>query len=50
MSILSKVKSLGRSPKNRSFADRLVRAARDPKNRRQLEQLRRRMAERGRRR
>ena len=46
-SLLSKVAQLARSPQGRRLADSAMRAARDPKARRQFEQVRRRLVERG---
>ena len=47
-SLLSKVAQFARSPRGRQLADQAVRAARDPKTRRQIEQVRARLVTRGR--
>jgi hypothetical protein len=46
-SLLSKVAQFARSPQGRRLAGQAVKAARDPKTRRQIEQVRQRMATRG---
>jgi hypothetical protein len=46
-SLLSKVAQFARSPQGRRLAGQATRAARDPKTRRQVEQVRRRLTERG---
>jgi hypothetical protein len=43
-SLLNRVTQFARSPQGRRMADRAMRAARDPKTRRQIEQVRRRLA------
>lgn len=48
MSILSKVSKLARSPQGRRLADQAVRAAKDPKTKRQIADVRARLAKRGR--
>jgi hypothetical protein len=45
-SLLSKVAQLARTPQGRRMADQAVRAARDPKTRRQIEQVRARLVQR----
>jgi hypothetical protein len=45
--MISRVASFARSPQGRALADRAVRQARDPKTRRQIEQVRARLAQRG---
>ena len=47
-SLLSKVAQFARSPQGRRMANQAVRAARDPKTRRQIDQVRARLAQRGR--
>ncbi|MDQ3740976.1 MAG: hypothetical protein M3389_08540 [Actinomycetota bacterium] len=44
---MSRVAQLARSPQGRRLAGQAARAARDPKTRRQIEQVRRRLTERG---
>ncbi len=46
-SLMSKVAQFARSPQGRRLAGQAMRAARDPKTRRQIEQVRSRMGERG---
>ena len=46
-SLLNRVAQLARSPQGRRMADQAVRAARDPKTRRQIEQVRSRLMARG---
>ena len=46
-SLVSKVAQYARSPQGRRLAGQAARAARDPKRRRQLEQVRRRLVQRG---
>jgi hypothetical protein len=45
-SLLNRVAKLARSPQGRRLADQAVRAARDPKTRRQIEQVRSRLVSR----
>jgi hypothetical protein len=45
--LLSRVAQMARSPKGRQLAGQAVRAARDPKTRRQIEQVRSRLVHRG---
>ena len=45
-SMMSKVAQFARSPQGRRLAGQAMRAARDPKTRRQVEQVRARLAER----
>ena len=45
-SLLSKVAHFARSPQGRRLADQAVRRARDPKTRRQIEQVRSRLMQR----
>jgi hypothetical protein len=47
-SLLSKVAQFARSPQGRRIGAQAVRAARDPKTRRQIEQVRARLGQRGR--
>ena len=47
MSLMSKVAQFARSPQGRRMAESAVRAAKDPKTRRQIEQVRSRLARRG---
>ena len=47
MSLLSKVSKLARSPQGRKLADQAVRAAKDPKTKRQMVQVRNRLMKRG---
>jgi hypothetical protein len=49
MSLISKVASLARTPQGRRLAAQAVQAAKDPKTKRQIEQVRRSLAQRGRR-
>ncbi len=44
---MSRVAQLARSPQGRRIAGDAMRAARDPKTRRQIEQVRRRLTQRG---
>ena len=46
-SLLSRVTQMAKSPQGRRMADQAMRAARDPKTRRQLEQVRSRLTKRG---
>ena len=46
-SLLSKVTQFARSPQGRRLAGQAARAARDPKRRRQIEQVRARLTNRG---
>ncbi len=46
-SLMSKVAQFARSPQGRRLADTAVRRARDPKTRRQVEQVRARLMKRG---
>lgn len=46
-SLLNKVAQFARSPHGRRLAGQAARAARDPKTRRQIEQVRRRLTARG---
>ena len=46
-SLISKVAQFARSPQGRRMADQAVRAARDPKTRKQIEQVRSRLMKRG---
>jgi len=46
-SFISRVATFARSPRGRAPADQAVRRARDPKTKRQVEQVRARLAERG---
>ena len=46
-SLLSRVAKFARSPQGRRLADSAVRTARDPKTRRQIDQVRRRLVQRG---
>lgn len=46
-SMMSRVAQLARSPQGRRMAESAVRAARDPKTRRQIEQVRARLGKRG---
>ena len=46
-SLMSKVAQFARSPQGRRIAGQATRAARDPRTRRQLEQVRRRLTQRG---
>ena len=46
-SLLSKVAQIARSPQGRRLAGQAVRAAKDPKTRRQIEQVRARLGQRG---
>ena len=46
-SLLNKVTQFARSPQGRRLADTAVRRARDPKTRRQIEQVRSRLTQRG---
>ena len=46
MSIVNRISRLARSPQGRRMAERAVQAARDPKTRRQIEQVRQRLARR----
>ena len=46
-SLLNKVAQFARSPQGRRLAGQAARAARDPKRRRQVEQVRRRLVQRG---
>ena len=48
-SLLNRVAKFARSPQGRRLADQAVRAARDPKTKRQIEHVRARLMERGRR-
>jgi hypothetical protein len=47
MSLLSKVAKFARSPQGRRLADQAVRAARDPKTKRQIESVRSRVVKKG---
>ena len=47
MSLMSKVAQFARSPQGRKMADTAVRRAKDPKTRRQIEQVRSRLMKRG---
>jgi hypothetical protein len=44
MSLFNKVSKFARSPQGRRMADQAMRAAKDPKTKRQIQQLRSRMA------
>ena len=46
-SLLSKVTQFARSPQGRRVAGQVTRAAKDPKTRRQIEQVRARLGQRG---
>ena len=46
-SLLSKVAQFARSPQGRRMAGQAMRAAKDPKTRRQIEQVRARLGQRG---
>jgi hypothetical protein len=46
-SMLNRVAQLARSPQGRRLADQAMRKARDPKTRRQIEQVRSRLGQRG---
>jgi len=46
-SFLNRVAQIARSPQGRRIADQAVRRARDPKTRRQIEQVRARLVDRG---
>ena len=46
-SLVSRVAQFARSPQGRRVADQAMRAARDPKRRRQIEQVRSRLTKRG---
>jgi hypothetical protein len=46
-SLINRVAQFTRSPQGRRLADRAARAARDPRTRRQLEQVRARLTQRG---
>ena len=46
-SLLNRVAQFARSPQGRRFANSAVRAARDPKTRRQIEAVRARLTQRG---
>ena len=46
-SLMSKVAQFARSPHGRRLAGQATRAARDPRTRRQIEQVRRRLTQRG---
>jgi hypothetical protein len=48
-SLINRVATFARSPRGRRLADQAVRAARDPKTKRQIEHVRARLMERGRR-
>jgi hypothetical protein len=47
MSMLNKIAKFARSPQGRRLADQAVRAARDPKTKRQIQQVRTKLATRG---
>ena len=47
MSLISKVAKFARSPQGRRMADQAVRAARDPKTKRQIESVRARLMRKG---
>jgi hypothetical protein len=47
MSLVNRVAKFARSPQGRRMAEQAVRAARDPKTKRQIEHVRRRLADRG---
>jgi hypothetical protein len=49
MSLISKVAKFARSPQGRRLADQAVRAARDPKTKRQIQSARAKLQQRGRR-
>ena len=49
MSLFSKVARFARSPQGRRLADQAVRAARDPKTKRQIQSARAKLLQRGRR-
>ena len=47
MSLLNKVAKFAKSPQGRRLADQAVRAAKDPKTKRQIEQVRTRLVRKG---
>jgi hypothetical protein len=49
MSLISKVSKLARSPQGRQLADQAMRKAKDPKTKRQIESVRTKLMQRGKR-